>query len=264
MRYENKGKTIEVRTATFLTASLHFHSHIEIVYLLSGECVAAVELHETKLSAGDLFIALPNQPHSYQDITPTESLLIILPKDFFDEYNSTIDVDTLTVPVVRARQCSEAIKSIIESIYVNAFDNRPYRKSIIKGYAQALLGEILCNVSLTQNIEDGIDDTMHRIVLYCLNNYKSSTLCLENVAKELHLSKYYISHIFTSKIKVPFNDFINEMRVEEACRLLGSDSKLSSTQIAYEVGFGSIRTFNRAFNKYKGISPREFRNCNCV
>ena len=257
--YENKGKTIEVRTANFLTASLHFHSHIEIVYLLSGECMAAVGLKETKISAGDLFIALPNQPHSYKDLTPTESLLIILPKDFFDEYKSTIDIATLTVPIVRAKQCSETIKSIIESIYINAFDNRPYRKSIIKGYAQVLLGEILCSVSLKQNFNEAADDTVHRIIRYCLNNYRKNEISLNSVSKKLHLSKYYISHIFSQKVKMSFNDFINEMRIDEACRLLESDAKLSTTQIAYEVGFGSVRTFNRAFVKFKSVSPRNYK-----
>lgn len=258
--YENKGKTIEVRTATFLTASLHFHSHIEIVYLLDGKVSAAINLKETHMNPGDLFIALPNQPHSYKDLIPTQSLLIILPKDFFDEYKSTIDISSLTVPVVRADKCSETIKSIIENIYINAFDNRPYRKSIIKGYAQALLGEILRNVSIKENHDDTPDDAMRRVVMHCLNNFKNSALSLENISVELHLSKYYISHIFTNKIKISFNDFINEMRIEDACRLLKSDSKLSATQIAYEVGFGSIRTFNRAFVKFKGISPREFKN----
>lgn len=260
MQYEDKGQTIEVRTATFLSASLHFHSHIEIVYLLSGECLATAHLNETKICAGDLFIALPNQPHSYKDLTPTESLLIILPKDFFDEYKSTIDIATLTVPVVRADKCSEAIKTIIESIYINAFDKRPYRKSIIKGYAQALLGEILRNVSLKENRDDTVNgDAMHRTVLYCLNNFKDNTLSLATIADELHLSRYYVSHIFADKIKTSFNDFINEMRIEEACRLLKSDGKLSTTEIAYEVGFGSIRTFNRAFLKHKGTTPRKFK-----
>lgn len=148
----------------------------------------------------------------------------------------------------------------MKNIYINAFDNRPYRKSIIKGYAQALLGEILRNVSIKENHDDTPDDAMRRVVMHCLNNFKNSALSLENISVELHLSKYYISHIFTNKIKISFNDFINEMRIEEACRLLKSDSKLSATQIAYEVGFGSIRTFNRAFVKFKGISPREFKN----
>ena len=76
--------------------------------------------------------------------------------------------------------------------------------------------------------------------------------------EELHLSKYYISHLFGSKIGTGFNDYINALRVSEACRYLRRTNK-SITEISALVGFGTLRTFNRAFFKQVGMSPSEYR-----
>jgi AraC-like DNA-binding protein len=76
--------------------------------------------------------------------------------------------------------------------------------------------------------------------------------------EELHLSKYYISHLFGDKLGIRFNDYINSLRISEACRLLRT-STLSVTEISDASGFGTLRTFNRAFMKQMGMSPSEYR-----
>ena len=78
------------------------------------------------------------------------------------------------------------------------------------------------------------------------------------MAKELNINKYYLSHIFSEKINISFPDFINSLRVEEAMKLL-NETKLSVTQVCEASGFSNPRTFNRAFKKANGQSPREYR-----
>ena len=78
------------------------------------------------------------------------------------------------------------------------------------------------------------------------------------MAEGLHLSRCYISHLFNRKLSLGFNDYINMLRVQDACtQLLETDKKIAD--ISEEVGFGSIRSFNRAFKNITGLTPLEYR-----
>ena len=101
----------------------------------------------------------------------------------------------------------------------------------------------------------GDQDTVKNILKYCMENY-TEPLSLELLSKELHLNKYYISHIFQERMHISFKDFINSLRVESACNLLGKSSSI--TDIAYAAGFSSVRTFNRAFLKHMHMTPSDY------
>ena len=78
------------------------------------------------------------------------------------------------------------------------------------------------------------------------------------LSDKLGLNRYYISHLFSKKLGMRFNDYINSLRISEACRmLLNSDD--SVTDICFHVGFGTLRTFNRAFIRHTGRTPSEYR-----
>ena len=57
-------------------------------------------------------------------------------------------------------------------------------------------------------------------------------------------------------MNISFTDFVNGLRIEHACSLLENDTNITET--AFSSGFSSIRTFNRAFAKSMGMSPREY------
>ena len=81
--------------------------------------------------------------------------------------------------------------------------------------------------------------------------------------RELHISKYYISHLFSHKLNMRFNDYINSLRISDACRYLRHDTR-SITEISELVGFSTLRTFNRAFIKQIGVTPSQYRKSNAL
>ena len=100
-------------------------------------------------------------------------------------------------------------------------------------------------------------DTLGAILEYCQKNYRSN-LRQKDVAAALHISESYISHVFSAKMEINFCRYLNILRSDEAARLL-VESKKSITEIAFECGFGGLRSFNRAFLDTKGVTPREYR-----
>ena len=88
---------------------------------------------------------------------------------------------------------------------------------------------------------------------------KEFFVALDLLEKELHISKYYISHTLSSKLHMGFNDYVNSLRISNACRLLKKSDR-SITEISDLVGFNTLRTFNCAFFKQMGMTPSEYRS----
>lgn len=90
-----------------------------------------------------------------------------------------------------------------------------------------------------------------------MDNYKQG-ISLDSLSDILGYSKSYISHAFNLNTQMSLTTFVNWLRISEACDLLGNGTK-SITDIAHEVGFGSLRAFNRTFLKYMSQSPSNYR-----
>ena len=78
------------------------------------------------------------------------------------------------------------------------------------------------------------------------------------LADELHLHRSYLSSVFSRQLHISFNDYINALRIEDACHMLRSTNN-TRTAIAATVGFETTRTFNRAFQRSYGMTPSEYR-----
>lgn len=64
--------------------------------------------------------------------------------------------------------------------------------------------------------------------------------------------------LFRDTLGITFNTFINNIRLEKA-KLMLKKNDMTVTEIAFECGFGSIRSMNRIFLKQLGCSPTEYR-----
>ena len=90
--------------------------------------------------------------------------------------------------------------------------------------------------------------------------YKNANLTLPLLAKELHIRTHLLSQFINDNLNKNFSQFINEYRIEEAKRLLNSNSKLKIEVIAEDCGFNSNSTFYTAFKKIANTTPSKFLN----
>lgn len=82
---------------------------------------------------------------------------------------------------------------------------------------------------------------------------------LERLAEELHLSSYYVSHLFRQYTGLSLTDYVTARRIREACVLLGS-SDMPVQRIAHEVGRFSAPYFCKLFKKHKSMTPLDYRS----
>ncbi|MBU2645157.1 helix-turn-helix domain-containing protein [bacterium] len=92
---------------------------------------------------------------------------------------------------------------------------------------------------------------------YLTENY-AENLTRERLAEIAGISPDHLSRMFKQETGERISDFVNKIRIEKATKLLlESDEKVIA--IAYEVGFGSLRTFNKVFLEITGRTPSEHR-----
>jgi AraC-like DNA-binding protein len=91
-------------------------------------------------------------------------------------------------------------------------------------------------------------------------NFINPELSLPDLAKSLRTNPSFLSKVVNQGFEQNFNDFVNEKRVLAVVQKLkaGEQKQLTLLAIAYDCGFNSKATFNRAFKKVTGQSPKDF------
>jgi AraC-like DNA-binding protein len=90
--------------------------------------------------------------------------------------------------------------------------------------------------------------------------YEDPELSLTQVAKQLQSNPSFISKMVNQGFELNFNDFVNQFRIEAVKEKLqaGEQKKQTLLGIAFDCGFNSKATFNRAFKKFTSLSPKEW------
>ena len=140
--------------------------------------------------------------------------------------------------------------------FPNQIHYNEQKRFAVAGYLNLLFSEIVRHITFTEAVSSG-EAVLKELLRYCEVNY-ASILSLDTVAEDLHVSKYYLSRLLNRKLHLNFNEYINSLRISRACQLLETTNKRTA-DISENVGFGSIRSFNRAFQYIMHITPVEYR-----
>lgn len=113
-------------------------------------------------------------------------------------------------------------------------------------------------------VEDPVSDVYSAIAIRleeCMKEgkmYLNPKLSLQDVATEIGTNRTYLSDYLNHVLKMTFYEYVNDLRVDEACEIIDSMTyrdRSSMQEIAEMSGFNSISTFNRAFVRKKGMTP---------
>jgi AraC-like DNA-binding protein len=89
--------------------------------------------------------------------------------------------------------------------------------------------------------------------------YKDPNLKLNDLAQEINIPAHQLSQLLNENVGKSFSTYINEYRINEACKLITTNHRLTFEAIGYEVGYNSKSTFYTAFKKVKDTTPALFK-----
>jgi AraC-like DNA-binding protein len=115
----------------------------------------------------------------------------------------------------------------------------------------------LSDFDLSPNINETEGIRISNIYNYILQHY-STVITLDDVAREACMTPQAFCRYFKKHTRQTFVSFLNQTRINEACKKLTGNKYESISVVAYKCGFNSITNFNRVFKSVIGRSPRDY------
>ena len=101
-------------------------------------------------------------------------------------------------------------------------------------------------------------DPLSNLAVEYIKEHLSESITVKDTAKALTVNADYLSAQFHRHMSISFIDFVNRERIQQAAALLGN-TQLQIQQISQIVGYNNTSYFAKQFNRYMGVSPREYR-----
>lgn len=235
--------------------SPHLHNALEIVYVTKGVLELGVGQELYHMEKGDLGFVFSDVIHHYQVFSDGENMAvhIIIPPSLIGIFAEKIQNSAPECPVIKAANIEPEVYYAIDAI----MQTEQSEQMIVQAYVQIILARCICKLKLVEKSSVGSNDLIYRTVSYVSGNFRRQ-FSLEDMAKNLGVSKYVLSRIFSKTFHRNFNQYLNDIRLNYACQRLENTSD-TIIDICLDSGFESQRTFNRAFKERYKITPGEYR-----
>jgi AraC-like DNA-binding protein len=129
--------------------------------------------------------------------------------------------------------------------------------SLLKVFSTTKEFNILSSPAFTEPFWLDESGPMQKALKFILQNFQRP-ISIKDLLKITNMSNTSFYAAFKKTYRMPFKDYLLNIRVGYACKLLTDESQ-NISGIAYDSGFGNISNFNRQFKRIKGITPSQFQ-----
>ena len=232
----------------------HFHSNIELLYVLEGEIEVAVNQHRQRLPAGSLSAANSFDVHAYHTGRSSRTLFLIIPAETVDFYHRQTQGKRFETPFLYSGPHSRELESSLG--FLEKYD-RTQVSPVSLGHICVVLGILLDRLRLVPDEIAGTGHLIRSILLY-LDQHYLEPVTIGELAGVFGYNRSYLSRVFNAYVRTGFHPYVNRLRVRHAARLIQT-TEAGMGQIAEASGFASVRSFNRAFAELYQITPMAYR-----
>ena len=274
---KNTGEAFRVQVDDMPHLYVHLHQHPEIQLTVikesNGTLIAGD--HVGPFHSGDVFVIGGNQPHVFRNDERffkkrSKAVAITI---FFDE--ATLGKNFWQLEEMKPLQqffktsaggfriTGKKKKLLAEKLYsiVNAegIDRLIIFLEILKALGNRKEMQPLAKPIIQRNIKSYDGNRLNKVIEFTFREFQR-TITLKEVAALANLSPEAFCKYFKTRTRKTYINFLNEIRINHACRLLTEDKNISG--ICYDCGFTNLSNFNRIFKRVKQVSPGEWRKIN--
>lgn len=239
--------------------ALHHHDFFEVYYFLGGKVEYQVEGRTYALRPEDILLISPSELHR-PNVAPElayERIVLWINA----EYLATLSAEgaSLSECFVPGHNLLPASRSraaaLIRQMAEEADSDRPEGELYARGLFFQFMAELLRMVKTRQpEAETPEEPPLVAEVLRYLGEHYRDELSLDAVAARFYVSKYYLSHLFSSSVGTSMYRYILLKRLQHAKSLLANGARPGDA--ARECGFQDYANFYRSFRAVYGISPQ--------
>ncbi|MFY0254983.1 AraC family transcriptional regulator [Chitinophaga sp. 30R24] len=255
---------------------LHRHKEAQVTLIIKGEGTLIAGNYTQPFKAGDVYVIGANQPHMFKgDARYFENLQeknIHAIHIFFDHEHVLqglfslkemepvrkwlpLTANSLQLPAAHAEKIGEEIRKISQlagaerllafvSMLVYFSKQVKEWKSLSTGFSRYAYSD-----------SEGL--RMNDIYQYTLEHY-AENISLGQIAAVAHLTTYAFCKYFKKHTRKTYLEFLNEIRINVACKKIINGDFDSIAAVAYATGYNNPITFNRVFRKVTGMSPTSY------
>lgn len=273
--YQNSSVSVISRDESFFQAPFHSHPELELVYIKESYGKRIVGNSVEQFVSGDMVFLGSDIPHVW------------LNDEIYYQGDATLKAKAIVV-YFNKEIFGPAFYELKETQKINSFFNQAVRGLVISGQTNLLIAKkldklvqkkgfemiaglfkILAVLSESPDItfinnefyiptnEKSKKDRLSSVFEYLEKNYNEE-ISLIKIAEIANLTPTSFCRMFKLRTKKSFVEYLNEIRVSNACKLL-IETDLGIAEVAYKCGCKTASNFNQLFKKLTGTTPKEYR-----
>lgn len=268
MQHDRFEISHQIHNSSYSMHTAHSHSYCEMYYLMSGACDILIKDSTYSISSGTVVFIPADTLHktTYTGSASHERIYIEFSdsyiSDMYSEYGKTwLQLNLFNTFMLVPPQHRADFNAILSDIIKEQNNDNTFSGRMKKLYFQQLIITLLrynCIENFPGTPNSKIADLSINDAMKYINSNYQYPITLASLAKLLNLNSSYLSLKFKSVNGIGFKEYLNNVRIGHAEKLLLETNK-SITSIALESGFESSNYFGDIFKKRNGISPSEFR-----
>jgi AraC-like DNA-binding protein len=274
---ENLNQSYLVKTLKepFFDPNWHFHPHYQLFTVIKGTGTRFIGDDIRHFNVGDTVFLAPNMPHLWRSDREyfekdsqlmTEGIVVYFKEDFlgseFFEKSEMYDIKTLLKKSERGLDLTGQLKEEL----VNDLKNLPVDSgfqgiikilSILDKLSKSTDYQYIASTTYSNTHKISETERMRRVHEYVLKHFKEN-INLSTVASLSNMTDAAFCRYFKSRTNKTFSDFVKEIRIGNACKMLQDENK-SISQTCYESGYNTVSNFNNQFKSLKGVCPKQYQ-----
>ncbi|MBR6595630.1 MAG: AraC family transcriptional regulator [Oscillospiraceae bacterium] len=235
----------------------HTHDHTELFFIVSGKGQFFIQDQIFPVDVNNLVIINPNVAHTEDSLNAQPLEYIVLGIEGVELATSENSNGQFCIlDHFESLEISSCMRNILREMELR---NTGY-EDICQAYMEILIIRLMRSTSLAVQSEPQVisGNRQCAAVRRYIDLHFKEPLTLEQLADEVHMNKYYLSHAFKREYGVSPINYMISRRVEESKYLL-AETDLPMSQISQLLGFSSLSYFSQVFRRSQNESPMEYR-----
>lgn len=272
---ENKAFVAKELIAPHFDKAWHFHQEYQLFLVLEGKGTRFIGDQMKPFREYDMVFTGPNLPHLWRNdaayfekesTLSTHGVVVYFGEDFLG--NS-----------IAQKEEFAAIKSLLEKSYRgleitgttnlklrNMMQELPRKKGIESMLLLLQILQLLAESSdcmpithehYTNTNKESEKDRMRKVYEFVMENF-AEKIQLTQVSALANMTESAFSRYFKSRMNKTFSEFLMDVRIAHACKLLHEVDR-NISEISLECGFNTLSHFNRQFKEKMGITPIQYK-----